>query len=36
MAQRVHEVQVRKAEKFSEKICELLAELGTGENKSGA
>jgi hypothetical protein len=36
MAQKVREVQMRKTEKFTEKVCELLAELGTGENKGGA
>jgi hypothetical protein len=36
MAQKVREVKVRKAEKFTGKVCELLAEIGTGENKGGA
>ena len=31
MAQKVREAKVRKAEKFSGKVCELLAELGPNE-----
>jgi len=36
MAEKVRRVQVSKTEKFSDRICELLAELGNSEKKNGA